>query len=72
MERTIDRKFDRKMAKKINSALDPLEVNMEEQLKAAASSGGWKTPFVLLLVIIAVFMGVFYKKYRYLTKNHLL
>jgi len=60
------------MAKKINSAMDPMEQNFEEQMKGMGGGGGWKTPFFFLLVVLVVFMTVFYKKYRYLTKNHLL
>ena len=40
--------------------------------KATAATGGWKLPFVVLLVVLAVAGFFVYSKYKQLMKRHLL
>ncbi len=54
------------------SAPAQLEPQLEKALESKASPSGWKLPFFLLLVVIGGLSGFAYKKYRHLTKTHLL
>jgi len=60
----LERKLDRKMQNTINSKI--------EKDFAGLDTGGWKKPFIFLIIMLAILGGLGYKKYRYLIKSHLL
>lgn len=47
-----------------------LDKAVERSMEVAG--GGWKTPFFLLLIVIGGVAAFGYRKYRHLTKTHLL
>ena len=60
----LERKMDRKMQNTINAKVEDATANFD--------TGGWKKPFVMMIVLIVLVGGFGYKKYRYLIKSHLL
>ena len=52
---------------------DQLDTQLQETVKeTAAKSGGWKTPFFIVVFIMAGVVAVGYKKYQDLRKTHFL
>lgn len=57
----------------VNAIRDQVETQLEETVKeTAAKSSSWKTPFFVIVLIIAGVVGAGYKKYQDLKKTHFL
>ncbi|KAF4315837.1 hypothetical protein BBO99_00007193 [Phytophthora kernoviae] len=57
----------------VNAIRDQVDSQLEETVKeTAAKSSSWKTPFFIILLIIAGVAGAGYKKYQDLRKTHFL
>jgi mannose-binding lectin 2 len=66
-----------KVSQKVLSTVDVIRNEMEQKLETTVKdtvkkTGGWKTPFFILLIVIASAIGMAYKKYQDLRKSHLL
>ena len=61
------------MEAKMSAVSNSITSSVAEHLKVGSGAvGGWKMPFVVLLVIIVAAVGWFYSKYREFKKSHLL
>ncbi|KAJ8564098.1 hypothetical protein ON010_g7245 [Phytophthora cinnamomi] len=57
----------------VNAIRDQVETQLEETVKeTAAKSSSWKTPFFVILFIVAGIVAAGYKKYQDLRKTHFL
>lgn len=62
---------------RLSATADSITYQVEERLKhevqeTVKQSGGWKTPFVLLVLVLGGLVALGYKKYQDLRKSHLL
>ncbi|KAH9092233.1 hypothetical protein LEN26_018587 [Aphanomyces euteiches] len=63
---------DSTVQNKIANTANQVKTKIDEKVKNASIGGGWKVPFVILLIILAVALGLAYQKYQALRKSHLL
>ncbi|CAK4340511.1 unnamed protein product [Aphanomyces euteiches] len=73
LEKWVNSRVDEKVGSKVQE----IQATMEDTLKAKleegeSESGGWKVPFVLLVVLLGAGAAFGYKKYQELRKSHLL
>lgn len=66
-----------KMTERVSSTVNAIRDQVDEKLQqtveeTAAKSGGWKTPFLLLVIVLGAIVAAGYKKYQDLRKSHLL
>ncbi|TYZ59657.1 hypothetical protein PybrP1_005450 [[Pythium] brassicae (nom. inval.)] len=64
-------------ANRLTATTDSINYQVEERLKhevkeTVKQSGGWKLPFVLLVLVLGGLLALGYKKYQDLRKSHLL
>ncbi|ETV65723.1 hypothetical protein H257_17609 [Aphanomyces astaci] len=63
---------DNKVQDKITNTANQVKSKIDEKVKNVTIGGGWKLPFLVLFVVLAVASGVAYQKYQALRKSHLL
>jgi mannose-binding lectin 2 len=66
-----------KMTERVSSTVNAIRDQVDEKLQqtveeTAAKSSGWKTPFVLFVLVVGAIVAAGYKKYQDLRKSHLL
>lgn len=71
LERQFDRKLQRQVSKSESGLKGELD-SLKEYAEGMGDQGGWKTPFVVLILIVICALGYGYKHYQYLRKSHLL
>jgi hypothetical protein len=49
-----------------------MQQTAQATLAAAAGGGGWKIPFAILVVLVAIVVFFGYSKYQEMRKSHLL
>ncbi|ETV95212.1 hypothetical protein H310_11133 [Aphanomyces invadans] len=63
---------DNKVQETVASTANQVKSKIDEKVKNVSVGGGWKLPFLVLFVVLAVASGVAYQKYQALRKSHLL
>ncbi len=71
LERQLDRKMQRQVNKASSSFKDEL-TDLKEMAEGLGDSGGWKLPFMFLVIVVGIAGMAGWRHYRYLIKSHLL
>ncbi|KAF0719139.1 Aste57867_1253 [Aphanomyces stellatus] len=63
---------DTSVQNKIANTANEVKAKIDDKVKNISVGGGWKLPFLILLIVLIVAVGFAYQKYQALRKSHLL
>ncbi|RQM22339.1 hypothetical protein B5M09_008870 [Aphanomyces astaci] len=73
LEKWVNGRVDEKVGSKVQEIEDSVDKTLQTKLEETqVSSGGWKLPFVILVLGLGAGAAFAYKKYQELRKSHLL
>lgn len=73
LESWLNTRTRERIATTTDAIRDQVEERLNHEVKESAKkSGGWKTPFFVLVLVLGGIVAVGYKKYQDLRKSHLL